>query len=90
MATIFIPTIMRKMTDGKAEVEVAGHTLAHAFEGLEQRFPALTAHLRGTTGTMPRHIRVFVNSDDVTPMPADSVSLRDNDEVLIIPAMAGG
>src|SRR5712692_9820699 len=45
MATVVIPALLRKLTDGKDRVAVQGRNIGQVIEDLERQFPGLREHL---------------------------------------------
>ncbi|GAA4909083.1 ubiquitin-like small modifier protein 1 [Streptomyces coeruleoprunus] len=90
MPKLYIPTIMRRHTDGRATTEVAGATVAEAFDDLATRYPGVRGLLRDNDGHLLPHINVFVNGDDIRGLDGEKTAVTDRDEVHVIPAMAGG
>ncbi|MFE9775266.1 MoaD/ThiS family protein [Streptomyces sp. NPDC005931] len=90
MPKLFIPTIMRRHTDGKAVAEVSGVTVAEAFADFAARYPGVESMLRDSSGRMLPHINVFVNGDDIRVLDGEQTAVAARDEVHVIPAMAGG
>lgn len=90
MATIYVPTIMRKFTQGKSDVQVTGKTMGEAFDALEANCPGIRNQLLDSKGALLKHVKLFLNDDDVGSEDWKSLALNDRDKVLIITAMAGG
>jgi molybdopterin synthase sulfur carrier subunit len=85
-----IPTPLRKLTKEKDIVQGSGDTLAEMIETLEQEFPGLKERLCDETGELRRFVNVYVNGEDVRFQDGLSTRLSGNDEVSIVPAVAGG
>ncbi|MFQ6058361.1 MAG: MoaD/ThiS family protein [Anaerolineae bacterium] len=90
MATVYIPTPLRRLTNGQARVEAEGKNIAQLIEGLEADFPGFKARICDESGEIKRFINVFVNEEDIRTLQGKDTPLREEDEVSIIPAMAGG
>lgn len=90
MATIRIPTPMRRYTNGERLVTVAAATLAAAVDELDRRFPGLRERLLDGEGRLHHFVNVFVDEEDVRLLEGLATPLGDGTEVAIIPAMAGG
>ena len=90
MATVRIPTPMRRYTNGERIVTVAAGTLATAIQELDGRYPGLGERLIDSGGQIHDFVNVFVNDEDVRLLQGLATPLDDRAEVAIIPAMAGG
>jgi sulfur-carrier protein len=90
MATVFIPTLLRKYADGTAKVDVPGTTLRELVDNLEARYPGIKEHLidpEDPDAFIPG-LAAFVDSE------ATILGLRQRiqeaSEVHFIPAVGGG
>lgn len=90
MATVRIPTPLRKLTAGKEEVIVPGHSLGELLEGLEKAHPGIKERLFDDKGDIRRFINIFINDEDVRFLQNLKTPVKDSDEVSILPAIAGG
>lgn len=88
--TIRIPPPLRKFTSGTETVETAAQNLAELFAGLESKFPGIRAALCAADGTPHRFLNVYVNEEDIRFLGGARYAFRDGDEILLIPAIAGG
>jgi molybdopterin synthase sulfur carrier subunit len=89
-ATLYVPTPLRKLTGGKSKVAVAATTVAEMIDRMESDYPGFRERVLETDGEIKRFINVFVNGVDVRTLQGKITLVKDNDEVAIIPAMAGG
>ncbi|GHO94648.1 hypothetical protein KSF_046960 [Reticulibacter mediterranei] len=90
MITVYIPTSLREFTNGRAMLQLTSETIAQLFETLEAQFPGIGARLYDQHGQVWPYIAVFVNGQSIGHLQQKETSLRERDEVHIIPAMAGG
>ena len=90
MATVRIPTPLRKFTDGKEEVTAAGATVGEVIEDLETNFPGIKARLCDEAGAVRKFVNIYANEDDIRHLQDLKTAVKDSDEVSIIPAIAGG
>jgi molybdopterin converting factor small subunit len=90
MATVRIPTPLRRYTDGERVVTVSAATVDAAISELDGRYPGLRERLIDGDGQLHRFITVFVGEQDVRLLGGLTTPLDDETEVSIIPAMAGG
>ncbi|MBI5194023.1 MAG: MoaD/ThiS family protein [Nitrospirae bacterium] len=85
-----IPTPLRKLTDGKGEIDGAGNTIDELFINLENTYPGMKERLCDETGNIRRFLNVYVNEEDIRFKQGRETVLADGDEVSIVPAIAGG
>ena len=85
-----IPTPLRRHTGGAGDVYAKGHDVSELVTDLERQFPGLRDRLCDESGDLRRFINVYVNQEDVRFLQGLQSSLKDGDEVSIVPAIAGG
>lgn len=90
MAIVRIPSPLRRLTDGRVEVEVSSGTVRSMIDDLEARFPGLAARLLDDAGHLHRHVHVFVGEADVRSAAGLDTRVAAGDVVSIVPAVAGG
>jgi molybdopterin synthase sulfur carrier subunit len=90
MATIRIPTPLRKYTQGKEEVQVAGATVHAVIEALESSHPGIRERILDDAGKVRRFVNVFVGEEDIRFLENLQTPVAERDEISIIPAIAGG
>ena len=88
--TVRVPTILRPLTDGAAEVSVEGATLADVLDALEADHTGIRARVLDEDGKLRRFVNVYVNDDDVRFADGLATPTPDGASVSIIPAVAGG
>ena len=87
---VYIPTPYRRLTQNQPVVEGHGDNLVELLEDLERRFPGIREHVFDRVGEVHRHINVYVNNVAVEELGGRRTALKNGDEVILIPAMAGG
>jgi molybdopterin synthase sulfur carrier subunit len=85
-----IPTPLRSLTKGSAEVQATGGTVIDVIADLERQYPGMKDRLVDDGGEIRKFVNVYVNQEDVRFLDGDRTALKDGDEVAIVPAMAGG
>jgi molybdopterin synthase sulfur carrier subunit len=85
-----IPTPLRTMTKGAAEVRAEADTISGVIEDLERQFPGLRDRILDEGGQIRRFINIYVNQEDVRFLDGDKTAVKAQDEVTIVPAIAGG
>jgi len=90
MAQIRIPTPLRRLTNDQEIVDSDAGTLSEAIEKLEGQFPGIRERILDEAGQIRRFVNVYVNGEDVRFLDNVNTKLGANDEVSIVPAVAGG
>ena len=85
-----IPTPLQKFTKSQQEVEVEGANIKELIENLELKFPGIKERICDENGQIRKFINIYVNEEDIRFLQQDKTSIKDGDEVSIIPAIAGG
>jgi len=84
-----IPTILRTYTDGEKAVTGDGGSLSALIDDLESNHPGLKERLV-EDGDLRRFVNVYVNDEDVRFIGGLDAELTDGDQVVVLPAVAGG
>jgi molybdopterin synthase sulfur carrier subunit len=85
-----IPTPLRAMTKGAAEVHAEASTIGDVITDLERQFPGLRDRIVEESGEIRRFVNIYVNQEDIRFLEGDKTALKPGDEVSIVPAIAGG
>ncbi len=89
--TIHIPTPLRVYTNGQASVAVTGDTVAAALEALVTEHAGLRNNLFGADGKLRSFVNIYLNDEDVRYLALkEETATSPNDELTIIPSIAGG
>ena len=84
-----IPTILRTYTGGEKAVSADGASLSALIDDLEANHPGLRERLI-EGGDLRRFVNVYVNDEDVRFIGGLEAELSDGDQVVVLPAVAGG
>ena len=90
MATIIIPTPLRKFTDNKAKIETSGQTIYEALGELGSLHPDLSKHLFLECGKLQSFLKVYLGDTDIKKLGGEEAQVQENDVISIVPAIAGG
>ncbi len=85
-----VPTPLRKFTNGADEVNAQGESVRALVEDLERKFPGIKERICDETGKIRRFVNVYVNGDDIRFLQNLETSLKEGDNISIVPAIAGG
>lgn len=88
---VLIPTPLRKLTGGAGSVDIEKvGTVREMIEALEGKHAGMRERLCNESGDVRRFINIFVNDEDIRYLSNIDTSLKDGDQVSIVPAIAGG
>jgi molybdopterin synthase sulfur carrier subunit len=90
MATVRIPTQLRTLSGGEAEVSVEGSTVGEVLKALDAAHPGFHGRLFDDSGALRRFVNVFVADEDVRFAGGLDTTVEPGQTVSIIPAVAGG
>ena len=85
-----IPTPLQKLTNSQSEVLLDAKSVDQLLSELEKKHPGIKERLCDGEGKLRRFVNVYVNEEDIRFMQGQDTSLKDGDDVSIIPAIAGG
>ena len=85
-----IPTPLMKLTDNQSEVSAEGKTISDIINNLENQFNGIKDRICEENGSPRRFINIYINEEDIRFLEGEMTSVKDGDEVSIIPAIAGG
>jgi len=87
---VLVPTALQKFTNNQATLECTGRNIAELFDSLEHACPGIKSRLCDEEGKPRRFLNLYVNSEDIRFLDGSETTLKDGDEVSIVPAVAGG
>ena len=87
MATVFIPSLMQKLSDGKSRVEIEGSSVRQVVNNLEAQYPGFMERLV-EDGRIKGNISVAIDGE-ITPLGMLE-KVGEDSEVHFLPAIGGG
>lgn len=87
MARVFIPPLLRSLTNGTDQVQVAGNTVRHVVDNLEARYPGLRDRLCEDDDLKPE---ITVSVDGHLSSRGLLQPVDEGSEVHFLPAIGGG
>jgi molybdopterin converting factor small subunit len=88
-----IPTILRTYTGDQKSVEARGASLSALIDDLEENHPGIKDRLiedKDGSADLRRFVNVYVNDEDVRFLGGLDAPVTDGDQVVVLPAVAGG
>jgi len=90
MATVIIPTPLRKFTNQTARIQVEAGTVGEIIDKLTLDFPELKKHLLDTKGDLRSFVNIFAGDDDIRDLQKENTAVSTSTIISIVPAIAGG
>jgi MoaD family protein len=87
---VTIPTALRQYAGGSSETEVEAKTSGEALESLTAKHTELRKHLYNEQNTLRNFVNVYVNDQDIRHLDGLGTPLKDGDNIMIVPSIAGG
>jgi len=85
-----IPTPLQKLTAGEAEIQIEASTIQNLIVALESKYPGMKERLCDESGKIRRFVNVYVNEEDIRFLAQEASAIKADDEISIVPAIAGG
>lgn len=87
MPRVFIPPLLRPVTDGRDIIDVAGQTVAEVIAELDRQFPGVRSRLTDVDRLKPG---ISVGIGTRVSARGLSAKVGPDDEVHFLPAIGGG
>jgi molybdopterin synthase sulfur carrier subunit len=85
-----IPGPLRRLSEGQVTVAVEAGDLGSAIEALDARYPGFRDRLLDDKGELRQFVNVYLNDEDVRLGQGLNAKVGEEDEISIVPAVAGG
>lgn len=90
MATLLIPTPLRKFTENQAQFSSSGTSVKEVIDDLINSYSGLKPHLLDADGNIRSFVRVYVKDEDIQVLQKEQTKVEADTLISIIPAIAGG
>jgi molybdopterin synthase sulfur carrier subunit len=90
MATVIIPTPLRKFTNQTARLQVEAGTVGEIIDRITLDFPELKKHLLDQQGGIRSFVNIFAGDDDIRDLQKEKTPVNNSTVISIVPAIAGG
>jgi molybdopterin synthase sulfur carrier subunit len=88
--SVRIPTALRKLTREEEVVSAEGTTVSEILASLDKSYPGLAERICDDQGNIRRFVNVFLNDEDIRFLDDKNTTVKEGDEISIVPAIAGG
>jgi sulfur-carrier protein adenylyltransferase/sulfurtransferase len=87
---IRIPSALRRFTSDSAYLEAPAGTVRDVVRHLLHTHADLKPHLLDAQGKLRNFVNIYVNENDIRTLQGEATQVKDGDEVMVVPAIAGG
>jgi molybdopterin converting factor small subunit len=88
--TLQLPVVLSKLANGERALHAHGTTVGEAVADVAGRYPQLAPRLRDEQGQPYAFVTFYLNDEDIRFVGGFGATVRDGDEIIIVPAIAGG
>ena len=85
-----IPTPLRSLAGGAAELAVEGGTVGEVLATLEKQHPGFRQRIYDESGEIRRFVNIYVAGEDIRFLKGVETPVAEGQEISIVPAVAGG
>ncbi|QSR86914.1 MoaD/ThiS family protein [Candidatus Methylacidiphilum infernorum] len=85
-----IPTPLRGLTQNQEIVYLSAKSIRELLANLEAEFPGILNRICDEKGEIRRFVNIYLNGEDIRFLNGQDTLLHPQDEVSIVPAIAGG
>jgi len=90
VTAVRIPPVLRANAGGAKEVDVAGTTVGEALTSLVTKHPSRRDQLLTDDGELNRFVNVYLDGQDIRYLEELATPVAEHDQIIVLPAMAGG
>ena len=87
---VTVPGLLQHTLGGRTSTTIDAATLPELIATLKQRHPLLVPLIWDETGTLRKHVLIFLNDTATRWLEWEDVALHDGDTVAIVQAVSGG
>jgi len=88
--SVYIPSPFRRLTQNHDYVSVEGRNVAEVLDAVDQRYPGFRNLVYDRERSIPAHINIYVNNQEIHDLAGTDTAVEDGDQVAVIPALAAG
>jgi molybdopterin converting factor small subunit len=81
---------LRQWAGGQKLVEVQPGSVGEAIDTLCRQYPGVAERVRDEDGQTRQFVNIYLNGEDIRFLDGPGTAVRDGDELIIAPAVAGG
>jgi molybdopterin converting factor small subunit len=85
-----VPGVLAPLTGGRKQLEARGATVGEVVADVIERHPDVGPKLRDARGEPYPYVVFYLNDDDIRFRDGFRTPVKDGDEIVVVPAVAGG
>ena len=90
MAKVKFTSALKPFFPSLTDLELEGNTIRDVLNQIEIRYPGINNYLTDETGSLRKHVNIFLQGDLIKDRSALNDLVKKSDEVLIFQALSGG
>jgi molybdopterin synthase sulfur carrier subunit len=91
---VIIPSPLRNLTSGERKVNIElgdeGSSVENVILALNNLYPGILSKVLDDENQLHKYVNIFIDSEDIRYLDGINTIVNDNDELSIVPAVAGG
>ncbi len=87
---VLLPSALAAQVGGQRRLDANGATVGAILDDVVSRFPDVGPRLRDDRGGVYPFVTVYLNDEDIRLVDGFATAVKDGDEIVIVPAVAGG
>ena len=88
--TLQLPGVLAPLAGGQRTIDARGATVGDVVADVSSRFPELAPRLSDGKGNPYPFVTIYLNDEDIRFAGGFQATVNDGDELVIVPAIAGG
>ena len=88
--SVLIPTTLRAFAQSQSEIELEGENVGEVLNALADNYPEIKKTIFDEDGKIRAFVNVFVGDTNIKELNQLDTPIKDGDEIMLIPAIAGG
>ncbi len=93
-AIVIIPSPLRNLTNGERKVNIDFEGTSSSVKNiiiiLDKLYPGTLSKVLDEDNQLHKYVNIFLDSEDIRYLDGVNTKVSDNDELSIVPAVAGG
>ena len=90
MAKIKFTSALKPFFSNLSDLDLPGGTVRELLDQIENRYPGMSSYLVDETGSLRKHVNIFLQGDLIKDRDTLADAVKGTDEVIIFQALSGG